>query len=193
MRYAAALLLLALLSGCGSSPKSHFHMLDSIPPAHPAAAVRGAPITVDAVHLPDLLDRREMVRRRSPTELEISDTERWGAPLDDMSRRVLSEDLARRLPPGMIIPPDTPQPTGLRRALVVTIEDFTASPSGDVRLAADWTLLAGTPSHPVLRRHEAIEVGDAGSFTTQPAAMSRALAELADRIVAALAIKGAGS
>jgi uncharacterized lipoprotein YmbA len=50
------------------------------------------------------------LKARNDDFLEVSQQDRWTAPLGDMTRNVLSQDLASRLPNGAIIPPDAPLP-----------------------------------------------------------------------------------
>jgi uncharacterized protein len=192
MKRLAVLALLALLAGCGSSPKTHFYALAPVPPAGAHGEASGPPIVVDAVRLPAVLDRLQLVRSSGETRLDISDADRWGAPLDQMSRRTLARDLAARLPPGMVLAVDQPKPPGGTRALVVSVQRFDADAAGRVRLDAVWTLFAGSPQRPVLERRSAIVVDGAGDFAAQPAAMSRALGKLADDIAEALA-RGEGA
>lgn len=187
MKRIFGLAFLALLAGCGSSPKTQFYALDAVPGGSIPARVQGQPIVVDAVRLPEVLDRLQLVRRTGQTGLDISDVYRWGAPLDEMSRRTLTHDLAARLPPGKILAVDEPKPAGGARALVVSVQRFDADADGRVRLDAVWTLLAGSPQRPVLTRRAAVVTDGAADFAAQPAAMSRALGKLADQIASALA------
>jgi uncharacterized protein len=48
---------------------------------------------VDAVHIPAVLDRAEMVRQSGSNGLSISERDRWGAPFGEMARDVLARDL----------------------------------------------------------------------------------------------------
>jgi uncharacterized protein len=186
MRRSLGLVVLLLLTSCATSPKSRFYALEPVPGTRIAETVSGPPIVVDAVHLPDVLDRLPLVRRVDSNQVQISETDRWAAPLDEMSRRVLAWDLATRLPAAVVVAPDAPKPPGAVRGLVVSVEEFDADAAGRVRLDAVWTLLAGSPQKPVIERRETIRVDGADRFASEPAAMSRALGLLADRIAAAL-------
>jgi uncharacterized protein len=186
------LVLLASLFGfvaCGSSPQTRFFTLEPQPPSTASAPpIEGTPITVDAVHLPPVLDRLELVRHASPDRLVVSDQDRWGVPLDQLARRVLARDLAARLWPGLIVEPGAPRPPGPTRGLTVAVQEFDINAAGRVVLDAEWTLLAGRSAKPVTGHPEHIEVDVAADGSeAQAAAMSRALGVLADRIVATLA------
>jgi uncharacterized protein len=182
MRRLAAGIALVALAGCGSSPPTHFFTLDPIAPQTQLKATPDAPIQVASVHIPSALDRLSMVRGEQDHQLTISDQDRWGAPFDDMTRRVLTQDLSHRLPPGMVLPPDA-KLSGAARGVVVDILGFQPDASGRVMLDADWTLLQGDPAKPVLRRSVHLTDEGGASAADQAAAMSRLVGRLADQIV----------
>ena len=181
---AAVAVLSTSLWGCPSSPASHFYTLSAVPSTS-GAKPASAPVHVAAVHIPPLLDRRQMVSMTSAYSVQISETNRWSAPLDEMVRKVLAEDLVARLPAGQVILPRSPGPSGAR-SLVVTIAEFGPGPDGDVRLTGSWSLLAADAGAPVRERNIAIDAGRVTSAETTAAAMSRAIGQLADEIASAL-------
>lgn len=177
-------LLTLTLAACASSPPTRFFALDSVAPAATGGQERaGAPVKIDAVHIPPALDRESMVRGESGNQLEISSQDRWAGDLGETIRRVLTQDLASRLPAGMVIAPDAPAPASAR-GVVVDILTFQPRGAGEVVLDADWTLLEGTQSNPVLRRSEHLTTAAAPSAEGQAAAMSTLLGRLADKIAA---------
>ena len=188
MRQYTTILGILALAGCASSPKTNFYTLSMIP-AHMQPATISFPVQLAAVHLPPQLDRREMVRLSSANHVEISDTERWSAALDEMVRNVLSQDLAARLPQGMVVLPQAPAPPGTAR-LVVTIAQFGPDASGDVKLSGSWTLLPSGADTPTIERDVQINAGHAVTADATAAAMSRALGQLANQIAEGLAASG---
>lgn len=182
-RLIPALLLLAV-TACASSPSTRFFALDPVAPGATPAADRGggmsAPVKVDAVHIPPALDRDSMVRGESGNQLAISSQDRWAGDLGEMIRRVLTQNLASRLPAGEVIAPESPAPPSAR-GLVVDILTFQPQ-AGEVVLDADWTLLQGTQSNVVLHRSAHLTAPAASSAQSQAAAMSTLLGELADGI-----------
>jgi uncharacterized lipoprotein YmbA len=179
----AGLTLLALLSACASSPPTHYFALDPIGPAAAAASPAGDPLKIDAVHIPPALDRSSLVRGESGNQLEISSEDRWAGDLGEMIRRVLTQDLASRLPSGMVIAPESPAPPSAR-GIVVDILTFQPQSGGELVLDADWTLLQGTQSNPVLRRSVHLTATAAPSAQGEAAAMSTLLGQLADEMAA---------
>ena len=135
-----------------------------------------------AVHVPPALDRRQMVSMKGENSVNISETNRWSAPFDEMVRNVLAQDLAARLSPGRLILPRAPAPPGTAM-LVVTIAKFAPDDAGNVNLEGSWTLLGAGSSKP---RGFKLTAGPTTNADSAAAAMSEALGKLADRIAAAL-------
>jgi uncharacterized protein len=175
-----AILLLALMVvGCGSSPATRYYTLD---PVHGTqVAFTGAPIQLGHVELPATLDRQSIVTHAAGNRLEISEQDRWAAPLDELVRRALAENLRDRLPRGIVIAAGDPTPPGTR-TLVVNVQRFMPDASGKVVLDVDWTVqYAGKFGVP---RHLSMQTeldGQGGEAVAD--AMSRALGQLADDIV----------
>lgn len=181
-----------VLAACGSSPATHFYTLDPMPPGRPRAALAGSLIQVGQVILPPDLDRLSIVTRAGPDRLAVSGEDRWAAPLDGMVQRVLAADLAARLPQGQVLAPGDPAPPGGVRTVALNVRRFDSDAAGQVVLDAGWALLSGTPPAPVRRGHEVVTVQAAAAAAgPEAAAMSRALADLADRIARAVAAPGA--
>jgi uncharacterized protein len=175
------LVALLMLAGCASSPPTRFFALDPVSAGAAAAAgANGTPVKVDAVHIPPALDRDSMVRGESDNQLQISSQDRWAGDLGEMIRRVLTQDLAQRLPSGMVIAPASPAPPSAR-GLVIDILTFQPQ-EGEVVLDADWTLLQGTQANPVLRRSVHLTQSAAPSAQGEAEAMSALLGQLADDI-----------
>jgi uncharacterized lipoprotein YmbA len=140
-----------------------------------------------AVHIPAIVDRPELVTRVAANRLAVADSDRWGAPLGQMMRSVLAQDLSSRLPAGTFIFPDAPAPDGTRQ-LVVTVLALDAQANGALTLQAGWTIMAGRPSRAVLTRETTLAVhGAGGGATAQASALSQAIGQLSDRIAASLA------
>jgi uncharacterized protein len=177
------LVALLTLVGCASSPPTRYFALDPVSAGAPAAAgANGTPVKVDAVHIPPALDRDSMVRGESDNQLQISSQDRWAGDLGEMIRRVLTQDLAQRLPSGMVVAPASPAPPSAR-GLVIDILTFQPE-GGEVVLDADWTLLQGTQANPVLRRSVHLTQSATPSAQGEAEAMSALLGQLADDITA---------
>ncbi len=174
--------LACLLAACGTSPPTRFFTLTTVSPAEHSTATPPFPVQVNAVHIPAVLDRNEMVRQTGSNTLSISDRDRWGAPFGEMARNVLAQDLAERLPQGSVIFPKAPASANAAH-LVVTIATFGQDASGQVRLVGSWSLIRGNPPTTIVQRDVNLTGKAAGSdAASQAAGMSDLLAKLADQI-----------
>ena len=180
----AALALAGILAACGSSPPSHYYVLNARP--DPAAAnqfggVRRT-IALGSVKLPDSLDRPQIARQVGPNQLEYAESERWAGPLDDMTRRVLSADLRSLLPAGATLVPDDSS-AAAETTIAVEVSRFDADRSGQVTLDASWqTLDKNAKAVGATRRANIVEQGSGSNAAAVAATMSRAVAGLADNI-----------
>lgn len=185
-RMAFVLTALPLL-GCGSSPKTNFFALEPVKAQTQAAQNDGAPIQLAAVHIPPALDRQEMVRRTAGEALDVSDQDRWAAPFDEMVQRVLSQDLAGRLPPGRVIYPDQPAPAGTD-PVVIDILAFEDDGTGQVVFQGSWSVLKSGSNLPLLGQQIRLTAPISGKGSAGDAeAMSNVLGQLSDRIAARVA------
>lgn len=188
MRKRAGLPILALamlLAGCSLLSRSQvrIYALEALPGQ--VANVRGAPIGIDSVELPPGLDRREIVVRKGDRQLDVRTAELWQASLAPLVRHTLAFDLAGRLPDGMVILSGAAKPDGPVRSIDLAFQELAAGPDAKVVLDARWTLRQSGLAD--VTRHERIEVGITSLDDANIASgMSRALAALADRIVAGL-------
>jgi uncharacterized lipoprotein YmbA len=142
-------------------------------------------LRVERVTIPGELDRLEIVRHAESNQLRIATFDIWAAPLDEMIQRVVTEDLAARLPEGSVAGISAPAAQRQHRHLYLDIQEFAADERGAVKLRATWLLQ--TPGAADLRGTEELTVNanDAGADALA-AAMSRALGALADRLATAL-------
>ncbi|HXT21284.1 MAG TPA: ABC-type transport auxiliary lipoprotein family protein, partial [Thermoanaerobaculia bacterium] len=177
------------------------------------------PIGIGTVELPPGLDRPDIVVRTSAERFDVRGHELWPAPLGTVVRHRLAFDLAARLPEGLVILPGQVQPAGGTRALDLSFAELAAGPAPVLVLDVRWTLRpsvqpaavlqVGEPrsgespanvgvavavpvaASPALAGHEHIdEPLDSLDSASIAAGTSRALAKLADRLVAAI---GAGA
>jgi uncharacterized lipoprotein YmbA len=178
-----------IAAGCASSPPLHYYTLTEVPAtARLPAADDTVPVRLDRVTIPTELDRSQLVRRIDATRLQIIDGDRWAAPLDDTIRRVLSGDLAARLPPNMVANPNEPSVGEKRQLLSVDIAEFYGDATCAVTLRAAWVLKqSDSQSSRGTEETQVPASGNCSGTASLPTAMSQALAQLSDRIAAAVA------
>jgi len=173
-RVLVSLAALLLLGGCASSPQTNFYTLSDTA-AETTAPTGVGHVIITGVTIPGEIDRPEIVRKIGPNQLSVAELDRWAAPLDDTIRRVLTDDIGRRMPHAAAEP---------QRPVAVDIHEFYGDASCNVTLRAVWTLKqTGAPP-----TAEEIHVPSSGSCpTTLAATMSIALGQLSERIIAGVA------
>lgn len=168
-----------LLAAC-QTPDSRLYTLSVLSPDGPPAATAGGTLALGTLELPPLVDRPQIVRRIDANRVETLEFDRWAEPLADGLRATLAADLAARLPGRSVLPVAGSAPGAGTVVLSVTVLTFEAMADGRVVLDAQWGPANG------LRRRDGVEVRATGNEPAAlVAAMSRAVAELADRMAAA--------
>jgi uncharacterized lipoprotein YmbA len=185
---------LLAIGACSGASDIHYFTLSPQPgPPTVAAGAGRIAYTLDAVAIPEVLDRPQIVLRTGPNGVDVLDYDRWAAPLPDQLQRVLSGDLSSRLGPGAIVPPGLPSQRFVRR-VTVSILEFTAEQSGQDVLDASWAISdpGAAPTSPAIFAHTSRHVAttNRASMAVIVATMSRLLGELANDIAASLAEQG---
>jgi uncharacterized lipoprotein YmbA len=170
------------LGACQSAP-TRIYSLDPAVPATRVDAYQAPALRVDTVNVPASWDRIEILRPSAAGRLEISDFDHWSAPLAQIVRQTLSEDLDRRLPSGSVIYPRLPK-TNSALGISVDILEFTVVAS-QASMRASWLIVPAVGSQSAKRSVTSLQ----GPITsTEPAAVAHAWSELigqlADRIAA---------
>ncbi len=189
MRRSVTILLCVLFAGCGFFKRTpnQFYSLQPIGPETPVTAVSatqpgGTPIGIDGIELPPGIDRRGIVIRGENHRLQERGQHQWASSLEEMVNHTLAFNLAKRLPQGRVVLPGQAKPLGTMRSLYVTFEDLAPAQDRVFVLDARWTLMA--PGMPEVKGHSRIPVTMPSLEPPEVvAAMSRALAALADQIV----------
>ena len=114
MKSSASHLLLSvfllLLSGCINfepvQDNARYHLLDHGATADTekvALAAQAPNLYISQIDLPSYLENKKLAVRKSPTEIEFSETHRWIEPVGDSISRVLSSHILSRLQPDWTI------------------------------------------------------------------------------------------
>jgi uncharacterized lipoprotein YmbA len=186
MKLSTMLGLAIVLAACHSTPPVRFFTLDPVPSSPTATNTTPVSVQVGAVHIPLVLDRQQMVRQGAPNSLTISNQDRWGAPLADVVRDVLTRDLTERLPKSTVVLPDSAAPPGTG-VIAVHILQFGSDASGTASFDGSWSLSLPDSDAPVSVRHVALsERTEQNDYAGDARAMSKLLARLADEMAGVL-------
>jgi uncharacterized lipoprotein YmbA len=170
-----------MLGACHSAP-TRIHGLDPAMPAARMEIYQAPALRVDTLGVPASWDRMEILSLAAG-KLQINDFDHWSAPLPQIARQTLSDDLDRRLPSGSVIYPRLPKPeTAL--GVDVDILEFTVAAS-QASMQAGWLIVPAAGSQGAKRSVASLH---ASMTSTDPEAVARAwselLGQLADRIAA---------
>ena len=170
------------LGGCRSASTRIYTVGPAAPASH--IDVYHAPaLRVDTLNVPASWDRIEILKLSAAGTLQISDFDHWAAPLPQMARQALSDDLDQRLPAGSVIYPRLPKPSG---ALGVNIDilEFNILAS-QALMRASWIIV---PAGDIPRAKRSAAELRSSMSSEDPAAVAHAWSELigqlADRIAA---------
>jgi len=151
-------------------------------------------VEVMSVHLPQYLERPQIVTRSGENRLELAEYRQWGGNLRKNMTRVLAKNLALLLhtPRIAMSPYHPPDPPDFRVELEVM--SFERGPDLRVRLSAQWRLSGGKDGRPLVTRiselaSPAIEPGPGLDSTI--AAMSSLLGDLS-RIIGQAIVENSG-
>lgn len=182
---AACGLIVTLVAGCGSSASTQFYTLRAVAPAAGVRAAPALPLRIARVEVPGTFDRPEIVREQDGNQLKVDDLNHWSAPLGQLMRTALVEDLIKRLPNGQIVPVDAPKPAAVIEISVEIVAIHETANS--LSIQATWTQTRPTAAGATTVQGSSFSVPLANRTNGAYAdSLSQALAQLADAIVARL-------
>jgi uncharacterized lipoprotein YmbA len=174
-----------MLGGCQSA-ETRIYGLDSAVPTARADTYQAPELRVDSLNVPASWDRMEILSLSVAGKLEISEFDHWSAPLAEIARQTLSDDLEQRLPPGSVIYPRLPKSNGAL-GISVDILEFTVVAS-QASMRASWVIVPAAGSQRAKRSVASLQ----GSMTsTGPAAIAHAWSELIGQLADRIAVDAA--
>jgi uncharacterized lipoprotein YmbA len=172
----------AALGGCHSAP-TRIYTLGRAAPASRMDVYQAPALRVDMLNVPAGWDRIEILKLSAAGTLQINDFDHWAAPLAQMARQTLSDDLDQRLPSGSVIYPRLPKPIS---ALGVNVDilDFNMVLS-QASMRASWTIVPSADAQSAKRSaaslHSTMSSEDAAAVAH---AWSDLIGQLADHVAA---------
>ena len=172
-------LLLLVLAGCRSAP-TRLYTVRAAPVGARHPDYRGPAMRVDTFHIPPGLDRSQVLWTIAPGELDIDDFAYWAAPLAQLGRQALSQDLLALFPAGRVAFPDLPKPKG---ALGIDVDLLTLRVrDGQALLMAGWSISAPGGEASSERGTATLEVTAGSGAAGVAEAYGVLLGQLAERI-----------
>ncbi len=138
-----------LLGGCGSfsarPDPSRFFTLSALSQPEDISTKRpadspGISLGIGPITLPGYLDRQEIVTRVAPSQINLSENDRWAEPLEENFSRVLSQNVSAILRAERINA--YPWPIDKKPVYQVEVEvlRFEANTAQEAQLSARWTV-----------------------------------------------------
>jgi uncharacterized lipoprotein YmbA len=176
-----AALAATLLAACGASPPLRYYALDVVAPAanaphSPATTL----IRVRHISLPPEMDHRGLTHHQGATQLAISESDQWSAPLGQLIQGALTRDLGERLGYEHVVAPAAQPVAAGQASLDLDFVALAADDSCGLSAQVNWILSVpnGTPHSGTARLSAPASSCPAGL----PAALSAALGDLADQL-----------
>jgi uncharacterized protein len=178
------------LSACGHSPASHFVALQAIPAqARPDAAPAGPPVRIASVRFPAQFDRPEVVEDLASSQVMVDGVQRWSAPIGELARATLAEDLLKRAPRLNLLP-EIGADSADARYVVVEILSFRRTAVGFSMLATLYVSPMHQGEAPVTRTLSLNAPSSGADAEAEAEALSRLLGEMAGALAPLLASQG---
>lgn len=140
--------LLLSLSGCfGTTPPAQFYLLEPIGDAGgqviPAATGTKPLVALAPVHVPEYVDRPQIVTATGKNAYRLAEFDRWAEPLNDNITRVLQQDMAALVPADVVLSNTSPRAKQAQFRVSVNILEFHVDPQDQARLVTQWQILRG--------------------------------------------------
>ncbi len=157
VNYTAALLIAFALAGCmgGGGSSIRYYLIDPVDLSVPGEAQgRGLSIEITDLHIPQYLERFQIVTRDLENRLHLSENNQWGENLRKNLLRTLAQNLAVHLSTIDIGTPLNRSASLPDYRIQIYISQFERDTDGIVRLAARWQISDGSEN--VLGMHSAV-------------------------------------
>ena len=184
-------LIVFLFTGCSTTPAVKYYTLNpsfemqrDIPEAVSGNTLA---IGVGPVEFPKLLNRPQIVTRKSQHRVEVSEFHRWAGSFSEDFLRVLAKNISMLLPADRVVAyPWTDQFSPTYRIQLI-VEQFDGRFGGDVVLNVTWSVWNKKDTNEPVIKHTSIkEPLSTEDYDALVAAQSRAIAALSQEIAEAI-------
>lgn len=140
--FAVIVIAVAVLAGCAQQPDPNLYVMSPSQAAGGNVGNSGTePVkAVLRVHLPEYLDRREIVSRSGANELVVNKDDRWAEPLDESVPRVLAENLSNHIPGARVVVPSEAVGEDVPYEYLVSLDAYEPDGKGNVVMRGRWHL-----------------------------------------------------
>jgi uncharacterized lipoprotein YmbA len=177
--------ILAPFAGC-ASPATEFYTLSSIPVVERPPRMAGPSVSIvfDPVTIPELVDRTQIVSKKTENRVYIDDFAEWADPLESQIARVLAVDLAQLIPESTVSTSPLHADDDTYR-VSIDVQTFDSEMGQSVTIAISWSVKSPAPRKRITGRTVVRELVSAPGYEALVKAHSRALASVATDIATA--------
>ena len=191
------LIILLILSGCGTTPPSKFYILEAMSGNDAAQATPGGQyglhIGIGPVEFADYLGRSQIVTRVDSVEISLAETHRWAEPLHNTFSRTLAENLSILLATDRISLHPSRNWSDIDYQVLVNVWQFDADRKGTATLVAHWSIRGKGGSELLTIKKSIIHIRAAAtaSYTDTVHALSSTVEKLSREIATAIRAENA--
>lgn len=183
--------LALLLSACGGHSPMRFYMLEA-PLAkanHESLSNKNTVIGLGPIHMPEYLDRPQMVVAIGENQYQFDEKNRWAERLDQNLSRVLAQQLATDLGIEQVVRHPWAQRQTIDYQITLDVLAFHQTTSGENRLSAQWQLKRQEQTL-LSKRFECSINADASQTAAMVKAQSQCVGQLGGAMVTELRALG---
>jgi uncharacterized lipoprotein YmbA len=179
-----ALALPAAVAACSASPNPVLYTIETRP--GPTFAAGPKIVVLRDISLASYLDRKEIVRSSEDYKLGVMSNDWWGESLGALLARVLIVELSQRLPDSRVYGESGAITADSNATVGVNIQRLDTDKAGVLVLLAQVAVEFNRPRRTAARNFTISKPAPTPNVAGQVAAISDAVAELADGIAALL-------
>jgi uncharacterized lipoprotein YmbA len=186
----AGVILVAPLSGCGTTQPSTFYILTPTTQARQSvgnpAAEQGPIIALGPIDIPDYLNRPQIINYVNENTLNVDEFHRWAEPLENNISRVLAINLSAMIPTDrIVIFPWKQLRTQIEfdYRISAQVARFESTTDNTVALTVRWVVTSGDYKNILaVKKSQIVEAVQGQEYSAIITAHSRALEKLSVEI-----------
>ncbi len=178
-------LAMAVLAGCGTSPKVNFYTLSSGAASERPEARATYVVAIGPVTVPDVVDRPQFVTSAGANQVTIDEFARWAEPLRSQIPRIIAADLTQLLGGAYVFAYPQSDNVDPDYKVLIDVQRFDSVPGDAATVEVLWTV---RPKGGALKTGRAVAREPAGGagYDALVAAHGRALAAISRDIAGAI-------
>ena len=183
-------ILLMFIAACGSSPKTHFYMLNAENNSDLQTDLKNEYLALGiwTVKLPEQLDRSEIVTRTGQYNIQLADFHHWAGDLSNNMTGLIAAELGQLLQSDRIVISPWPAYRKNLYQIEIRVDRFDGELGGTVALTGTWSLLNSKGDQELTQELFAFTAQTkTNSYTEMVAVLSELTVKLAAQIAETIA------